>query len=90
MVTPRFTIGRHHRDPGGGDSITGMIEPAEAVHCLIPDDIPFEDLVIQGLQNRPGLAQSKELVQARLDYLDSVILHNRAQFRLKRAIGQQP
>lgn len=30
------------------------------------------------------------LAQARLDYLDSVITYNRAQFRLKRAIGQQP
>jgi outer membrane protein TolC len=30
------------------------------------------------------------LAQARLDYLDSVIAYNRAQFRLKRAIGQQP
>ena len=30
------------------------------------------------------------LAQARLDYLDSVLDYNRAQFRLKRAIGQQP
>ncbi len=30
------------------------------------------------------------LAQARLDYLDSVLSYNRAQFRLKRAIGQQP
>jgi outer membrane protein TolC len=30
------------------------------------------------------------LAQARLDYLDSVIAYNRAQFELKRAIGQQP
>ncbi|MDR3632593.1 MAG: TolC family protein [Isosphaeraceae bacterium] len=30
------------------------------------------------------------LAQARLDYLDSVLAYNRAQFRLKRAIGQQP
>lgn len=30
------------------------------------------------------------LAQARLDYLDSVIAYNRAQFRLKRAVGEQP
>ena len=30
------------------------------------------------------------LAQTRLDYLDSVLDYNRAQFRLKRAIGQQP
>jgi outer membrane protein TolC len=30
------------------------------------------------------------MAQARLDYLDSVISYNRAQFRLKRAIGQAP
>ncbi len=30
------------------------------------------------------------MAQARLDYLDSVITYNRAQFRLKRAIGQAP
>ena len=30
------------------------------------------------------------LAQARLDYLDSVIAYNRAQFQLKRAIGQKP
>jgi outer membrane protein TolC len=30
------------------------------------------------------------LAQARLDYLDSVLAYNRAQFRLKRAIGQRP
>ncbi len=30
------------------------------------------------------------LAQARLDYLDSVLSYNRAQFRLKRAVGQAP
>src|SRR5262249_54964278 len=30
------------------------------------------------------------LAQARLDYLDSVLAYNRAQFRLYRAIGQAP
>jgi outer membrane protein TolC len=30
------------------------------------------------------------LAQARLDYLDSVLAHNRAQFRLYRALGMPP
>ncbi len=30
------------------------------------------------------------LAQARLDYLDAVLDYNPSQFRLKRAIGQQP
>jgi hypothetical protein len=30
------------------------------------------------------------LAPARLDYLDSVIAYNRAQFQLNRASGQQP
>jgi hypothetical protein len=30
------------------------------------------------------------LAQGRLDYLDSVLSYNRAQFHLKRAIGQAP
>ncbi len=44
--------------------VVAPIEPAEAVLCLIPDDVPLDDLIIQGLQRRPELAQSRELVQA--------------------------
>lgn len=44
--------------------VVAPVEPAEAVLCLIPEDVPFETLILQALQNRPELAQSKELVQA--------------------------
>ena len=44
--------------------VVAPVEPAEAVLCLIPDDVPLDTLILQGLQNRPELAQSKELVQA--------------------------
>src|SRR5262249_14635597 len=37
-----------------------------------------------------ALQPIQALAQARLDYLDSVLAYNRAQFRLKRAIGQPP
>ena len=40
------------------------IEPPECIIHLIPDDIPLDDLVIQGLQNRPELASAQDLVQA--------------------------
>ncbi len=46
--------------------------------------LPRSTLPIEVLQPIQALAQ------ARLDYLDSVILYNRTQFRLKWAIGQQP
>ena len=44
--------------------VVAPVEPAEAVLCLIPDEVPLDDLIIQGLQSRPELAQSRELVQA--------------------------
>lgn len=44
--------------------IVAPIEPAEAVLCLIPDEVPLEDLILQGLRGRPELAQSQELVRA--------------------------
>ena len=37
-----------------------------------------------------ALQPIQALAQARLDYLDAVLDYNRSQFRLKRAIGQQP
>ena len=40
------------------------VEPPECIIHLIPDDIPLDDLVIQGLQNRPELASAQALVQA--------------------------
>ena len=33
------------------------VEPPECIIHLIPDDVPLDDLVIQGLQNRPELAE---------------------------------
>ena len=37
-----------------------------------------------------ALQPIQALAQARLDYLDAVLDYNPSQFRLKRAIGQQP
>ena len=42
------------------------VEPPECIIHLIPDDIPLDDLIIQGLQNRPELASAQVLVQAAL------------------------
>ncbi len=44
--------------------VIAPVEPAEAILRLIPDEAPLDDLIIQGLQRRPELAQSQELVQA--------------------------
>ncbi len=44
--------------------VVAPLEPAEAVIRLIPDEVPLDGLVLQGFQNRPELAQSRELVQA--------------------------
>jgi outer membrane protein TolC len=41
-------------------------EPAECIIRLIPDDVPLEDLIVQGLRNRPELANAQELVEAAL------------------------
>ena len=40
------------------------VEPPECIIHLIPDDIPLDDLVLQGLQNRPELTTAQALVQA--------------------------
>jgi outer membrane protein TolC len=40
------------------------VEPPECIIHLIPDDVPLDDLVIQGLQNRPELASAQALVAA--------------------------
>jgi outer membrane protein TolC len=44
--------------------VMAPIEPPECIIHLIPDDIPLDDLVIQGLQNRPELASAQALVEA--------------------------
>ena len=52
--------------------VIAPIEPAETIIRLIPDTVPLDDLVVQGLMNRPELAGAQELVRATL-------------YRLKRA-----
>jgi outer membrane protein TolC len=42
------------------------VEPPECIIHLIPDEVPLEDLVVQGLRNRPELANAQELVEAAL------------------------
>ncbi len=44
--------------------VLAPIEPAEIIITLIPDDVPLDDLVMRGLQNRPELATAQELVGA--------------------------
>jgi outer membrane protein TolC len=46
--------------------VLAPIEPAETVIRLVPDEIPLDDLIVQGLHQRPELASSQELVQATL------------------------
>ena len=46
--------------------VVAPVEPAEAALCLVPDDAPLEDLIVQGLRGRPELAESRELVEAAL------------------------
>ena len=40
------------------------VEPPECIIRLIPDEVPLDDLVIQGLRYRPELASARELVEA--------------------------
>ncbi|MGH7136950.1 MAG: TolC family protein, partial [Pirellulales bacterium] len=44
--------------------VVAPLEPAETLLRLVPDDAALNDLIVQGLQRRPELAQSRELVQA--------------------------
>jgi outer membrane protein TolC len=46
--------------------VLAPVEPAEAVVRLVPDDIPLECLIAEGLQHRPELAQAQEIVRATL------------------------
>lgn len=45
-------------------TILAPVEPAEAQLTLFPDDCPIDALLIQGYQNRPELAQNRELLEA--------------------------
>jgi outer membrane protein TolC len=44
--------------------VVAPVEPPECIIHLIPDEIALDDLVTQGLQNRPELASARDLVQA--------------------------
>jgi outer membrane protein TolC len=44
--------------------VMAPVEPPEAIIRLIPDDVPLEDLVAQGMKARPELANAQELVEA--------------------------
>ena len=67
----------------------GLVEALESLRLNFlnirqAEELPRATRPIEVLQPIQALAQ------ARIDYLDSVLDYNRAQFRLKRAIGQQP
>ena len=44
--------------------IISAVEPPECIIHLIPDEVPLDDLVLKGLENRPELANAQALVQA--------------------------
>jgi outer membrane protein TolC len=44
--------------------VVAPVEPAESVLRLIPDDVPLELLIAEGLRRRPELARSREAVTA--------------------------
>lgn len=72
----------------------------EETKAALVDAIESQQLNMANLRQGAGLPRAtrpievlqpiQALAQARLDYLDAVLTYNRAQFRLKRAIGEQP
>jgi outer membrane protein TolC len=46
--------------------VLAPVEPAEMVFRLLPDEACLDDLIVQGLNQRPELASAQELVQATL------------------------
>jgi outer membrane protein TolC len=48
-------------DPG---LVMAPVEPPEAIIRLIPDDVPLDELVIEGMRARPELADAQELIEA--------------------------
>jgi outer membrane protein TolC len=44
--------------------LVAPVEPAETIIRLVDDDVPLDDLICQGWQNRPELARARELVEA--------------------------
>ncbi len=45
-------------------AVFAPVEPPECIIRLIPDEVPLDDLVIQGLRYRPELASAQQLVEA--------------------------
>ena len=48
------------------DQVLAPVEPAELVMRLLPEEIPLDEMIVQGLHGRPELASAQELVQATL------------------------
>lgn len=48
------------------NQVLAPIEPAESVFRVLADETPLDEMIIQGLRQRPELASSQELVQATL------------------------
>ena len=48
------------------NQVLAPIEPAESVFRLLADETPLDEMIVQGLHQRPELASSQELVQATL------------------------
>ena len=67
-------------------------EGLEALDSLKLNFLNIRQLAELPRATRPieALQPIQALAQARLDYLDAVLDYNPSQFRLKRAIGQQP
>ena len=48
------------------DQVLAPVEPAELVMRLLCDEVPLDEMIIQGLHGRPELASAQEQVQATL------------------------
>ena len=48
------------------DQVLAPVEPAELVMRLLCDEVPLDEMIIQGLHGRPELASGQEQVQATL------------------------
>jgi outer membrane protein TolC len=48
------------------NQVLAPVEPAEAVFRILPDETLLDDMIVQGLHQRPELASAQELVQATL------------------------
>lgn len=48
------------------NQVLAPVEPAESIFRLLADETPLDEMIVQGLHQRPELARSQELVQATL------------------------